>query len=128
MYEGGSGGRRRKREYVHYAIAILPQSFYRLTYNSAPYINMIIICGCIMVMVACILLGIDSGTPQTTDVPRDNILLNLSNSLMSRYSSICTVCDSIFIGKCIIIVSLSPSDEALVADRGVHSLIWCSVR
>ncbi|XP_019856011.1 PREDICTED: gamma-aminobutyric acid type B receptor subunit 1-like [Amphimedon queenslandica] len=57
--------------------------------NSAPYINIILIIGCIVMMGSSILLGIDSGTPQVTDGNRDNILDEINDSAKNRYAIIC---------------------------------------
>ena len=59
--------------------------------NSAPYINIIITIGCIVMMGSSILLGIDSGTPQVTNGKRDDILDNIDESAKSRYAIICMV-------------------------------------
>ena len=47
--------------------------------DSAPFINMIVTVGCILMLIACILLGVDSQTP-----------LDESND-RSRYGAICNV-------------------------------------
>uniref|UniRef100_A0A1X7U648 G-protein coupled receptors family 3 profile domain-containing protein n=1 Tax=Amphimedon queenslandica TaxID=400682 RepID=A0A1X7U648_AMPQE len=57
--------------------------------NSAPYINIILIIGCIVMMGSSILLGIDSGTPQVTDGDRDKILDEIGPSAKNRYAIIC---------------------------------------
>ena len=59
--------------------------------NSAPYTNIIITIGCIVMMGSSILLGIDSGTPQVTNGKRDDILDNIDESAENRYAIICMV-------------------------------------
>ena len=59
--------------------------------NSAPYINIMITIGCIVMMGSSILLGIDSGTPQVTNGKRDDILDDIDESAKSRYAIICMV-------------------------------------
>jgi len=49
-----------------------------LIWDSAPFINMIIIVGCIMMLIACFLLGVDSRTPAVEDSYKD-----------ARYGAIC---------------------------------------
>ena len=65
--------------------------------NSAPYINILLIIGCIVMMGSSILLGIDSGTPQVTNGERDNILDEIGPSAENRYAIICTVSPSHFL-------------------------------
>ena len=65
--------------------------------NSAPYINIILIIGCIVMLGSSILLGIDSGTPQVTNGSRDNILDEISPSAKNRYAIICMVSPSHFL-------------------------------
>ena len=59
--------------------------------NSAPHINTVIIIGCIVMMATCVLLGIDSGTPQVTPGDRSNVLADINDSGKQRYASICMV-------------------------------------
>ena len=66
----------------------ISKQYYRLIANSAPYINTIIIIGCIIMMSTCVLLGIDSGTPA---VQEDIELENIPESAKDRYSYICIV-------------------------------------
>ena len=63
-------------------------SLSRLIWNSAPLINTVIVVGCIVMMVACILLGIDSGTPMIPMDTNGTITEEITNE---RYASICTV-------------------------------------
>ena len=42
-------------------------------------------------MATCILLGIDSGTPQVTSGDRSNVLADINDSGKQRYASICMV-------------------------------------
>ena len=48
--------------------------------DSAPFINMIVTVGCILMLIACILLGIDSNTPldESVDKPRYGAICNVS--------------------------------------------------
>ena len=68
---------------------------HRLIANSAPLINTVVTVGCIMLLVACYLLGIDSGTPSVVpdDVPRQDILNdgNLNDYGRTRYAILCSV-------------------------------------
>ena len=73
----------------------LPHS---LIANSAPIINAVIIIGCIMLLVACYLLGIDSGTPQVDpNVQLKELLSMIDDYSKSRYAIICTVSKILFI-------------------------------
>ena len=68
--------------------------------DSAPIINTIIIGGCVLMLVTCYLLGVDTQTPSLdgddpAEADEDNIendMESINDRRNARYASICNVC------------------------------------
>ena len=71
--------------------------FHSLIRDSAPFINSVIICGCVLMLVTCYLLGIDTQTPSVAgdaSVADEDLLDDESHIIDSRndrYAIICNV-------------------------------------
>ena len=72
--------------------------FYSLIQDSAPVINTIIICGCVVMLITCYLLGIDTQTPShdgddpsRSDEENTEMNMDINEHRDDRYSTICTV-------------------------------------
>ena len=71
----------------------------RLIRDSAPIINTIIICGCLLMLVTCYMLGVDTKTPtqdgdNPSDADEDNTESgreDINQQRDSRYANICIV-------------------------------------
>lgn len=62
--------------------------------DSAPHINTVIIVGCILMLGACYLLGIDSANPDADNdifLTAEEVNQSTLNARNDRYASVCTV-------------------------------------
>ena len=81
--------------------------FFRLIRDSAPHINTIVIIGCIVMLLGCYLLGIDSNNPpqagdeEFVHQQNDTVPMNVLLARNHRYKVICTVCNSIVTCSCV---------------------------
>ena len=77
--------------------------FSRLIRDSAPHINTIVIIGCIVMLLGCYLLGIDSKNPPQpsdadyVDKQDEDVPMDVFNARNHRYKVICTVRNSMVI-------------------------------
>jgi len=66
----------------------------RLIRDSAPHINTVVIIGCIWILIACFLLGVDSANPPIDEHIADSAYTETEDVTAvrdQRYKTICTV-------------------------------------